>query len=197
LLETAIAWMSVAVAGYNADGNPGERHGSGVSFIVPHRAFAVADGDLIVSCANDSLFARLCAALERPEWATDDRFATNAARLEHRDELERLMGEIMIERPRAAWQERFREFGIANAPIQTTDELVDHEQTKALGIIAEVSGDSLRTVGSPVSFDGKRPSVRCAVGPIGRDNPELNELLGLRQAAPLETTCSEMKEDTA
>ena len=43
LLETAIAWMSIGIASYNADGAPGERHGSGVSFIVPHRAYSTAD----------------------------------------------------------------------------------------------------------------------------------------------------------
>src|SRR5690606_5436239 len=73
LLETAIAWMSIGVANYAADGNPGARHGSGVAFIVPHRAYAAADGYVIISSANDRLFAKLCEALAHPEWAVDER----------------------------------------------------------------------------------------------------------------------------
>jgi crotonobetainyl-CoA:carnitine CoA-transferase CaiB-like acyl-CoA transferase len=90
LLETALAWMSIGIANYNADGEPGGRHGSGVAFIVPHRAYETADGHLIVSCANDKLFARLCDALGRPEWASDERFATNAARLRNRAQIDGL-----------------------------------------------------------------------------------------------------------
>jgi crotonobetainyl-CoA:carnitine CoA-transferase CaiB-like acyl-CoA transferase len=90
LLETALAWMSIGIANYNADGEPGARHGSGVAFIVPHRAYETADGHLIVSCANDKLFARLCDALGRPEWASDERFATNAARLRNRAQIDGL-----------------------------------------------------------------------------------------------------------
>ncbi|MFT3660978.1 MAG: CoA transferase [Gordonia sp. (in: high G+C Gram-positive bacteria)] len=178
LLETAIAWMSVGVAGYGADGNPGERHGSGIAFIVPHRAFRVADGDLIVSCANDALYAKLCEALGRSEWAADERFVTNQDRLRHRGELEELIGSVMIEHPRAYWQQRFSEFGVANAPIQTTDELVAHEQTKALGIIAPAPDDTLPIVGSPVSFDGRRPPAAAGVGEVGRDDDQLDAFLG-------------------
>jgi formyl-CoA transferase len=134
--------------------------------------------------------------LGRPEWTTDDRYATNAARLENREELERLIGEIMIEHPRDTWHERFREFGIAHAPIQTTDELVNHEQIKALAIICDAPGDTLRTVGSPLSFDGKRPAIQSAVGPIGKDNQELDELLHEAEPRPYRHI-SAMKEDIA
>jgi hypothetical protein len=43
---------------------------------------------------NDALFARLCAALGHPEWSTDDRFATNAGRLQNRAEIDWPIGEI-------------------------------------------------------------------------------------------------------
>ncbi|MFF0696589.1 CaiB/BaiF CoA transferase family protein [Streptomyces sp. NPDC003236] len=177
LLETAITWMSVGIAGYNTDGEVGGRHGSGVAFIVPHRAYATADGDLVVSCANDELFARLCAALDKPEWATDERFATNAGRLRSRNEIDRLIGERLAKEPRAHWQDRLQAAGIPVAPIQTTAEIVDHEQTRALGLIGKPSDDEIGVVGLPLSFDGKRPPPLFAAHDIGEDNGKIGEAL--------------------
>ncbi|TDP37814.1 CaiB/BaiF CoA transferase family protein [Nocardia ignorata] len=181
LLETAIAWMSIGVAGYNADGAPGERHGSGVAFIVPHRAYSAADGDLIISCGNDGLFARLSQALDRPEWASDDRFATNTARLANRAEIDRSIGDRLAEHPREHWQKRLQDFGVPVAPVQTTAEMVAHEQTRALGIIGAPTGDEIGVVGLPLSFDGKRPPPLPAAQDIGGADDRLRGVLGQRR----------------
>ncbi|KAF0846596.1 CaiB/BaiF CoA transferase family protein [Nocardia caishijiensis] len=181
LLETAIAWMSIGVAGYNADGAPGERHGSGVAFIVPHRAYSAADGDLIISCGNDGLFARLSQALDRPEWASDDRFATNTARLANRAEIDRSIADRLAQHPREHWQKRLQDFGVPVAPVQTTAEMVAHEQTKALGIIGAPTGDEIGVVGLPLSFDGKRPPPLPAAQNIGGADDRLHGVLGQRR----------------
>jgi crotonobetainyl-CoA:carnitine CoA-transferase CaiB-like acyl-CoA transferase len=177
LLETAIAWMSVGVANFNADGEPGARHGSGVAFIVPHRAYAAEDGHLIVSCANDPLFAKLCAALDHPEWAADERFATNAGRLKNRAEIDRLIGERMSQETRAFWTARLQAAGLPVAPIQTTGEMLSNEQTQALGIIEKPSDDEIGIVGLPISFDGKRPPPLHSARDTGADNALLEREL--------------------
>jgi crotonobetainyl-CoA:carnitine CoA-transferase CaiB-like acyl-CoA transferase len=182
LLETAIQWMTAGIANYNADGNPGSRHGSGVAMIVPHRAYTASDGHLVVSCANDRLFAVLCEALERPQWAADPKFATNAGRLENRDEIDGLIGERLAQHTRAHWQEKLNAFGIACAPVQTAPELVAHEQTRALGIIGKPSEGEIGTVGLPLSFDGRRPPPLAAVPALGEHNEQLAELLGPAKA---------------
>ncbi|MET9262110.1 CoA transferase [Amycolatopsis sp. NPDC004079] len=180
LLETAIAWNSVGIAGYGADGYPGSRHGSGVAFIVPHRAFAASDGALIISCANDALFARLSSALGHAEWGADPRFATNAARLENRADIDRLIGERIASGTRAQWQDRLQAAGIPCAPVQTTPELVSHEQTRELGIIGTADEGEIGVVGLPLSFDGRRPPPLPAVRPIGADNDLLGSVLPTR-----------------
>ncbi|MDA3644231.1 CoA transferase [Saccharopolyspora indica] len=177
LLETALAWMSIGIASYNADGHPGGRHGSGAVFIVPHRAYSTADGDLIVSCANDALFARLCAALGRPEWAADERFTTNQARLRNRAEIDRLIGERLAGESSAHWQELLQEHGIPVAPVQSVADVVAHEQTRELDIIGKPAGDELGVVGLPLSFDGKRPPPLHPAHDIGADNDQLDAAL--------------------
>lgn len=177
LLETAIAWMSIGVASHAADGEPIGRHGSGAAFIVPHRAYATADGYLVVSCANDRLFARLCDALGRPEWASDPKFATNNARLKHRAEIDGLIGERLAQESRTFWREHLERYGIPSAPIQTTRELCEHPQTAALGILGKPSDDEIAVVGVPISFDGERPPPLSSAPEIGQDNEALRRLL--------------------
>ncbi|MGF6916083.1 CoA transferase [Paraburkholderia strydomiana] len=177
LLETAIAWMSVGIANYATDGEPGSRHGSGIAFIVPHRAFTTKDGYLIVSCANDRLFGKLSEALGHPEWATDPKFATNAARLQNRAEIDGLIGDRLATDTRAYWKKQLEAYGVASAPIQTTAELFAHEQTKALGILGKPSPDEIECVGVPLSFDGQRPPPLASAPNIGQDNDRMHALL--------------------
>jgi formyl-CoA transferase len=177
LLETALAWMSINIANFNADGDPGGRHGSGAAIIVPHRAYAVADGYLVVSAANDRLFAKMCAALGHPEWARDERFTTNAARLRNREAIDRLIGECLAKNTRAYWMEYLQSLGVATAPVQTTQEVVRHEQTRALGILGKPDAEEIGLVGLPLSFDGKRPPPLHSAYGIGHDNGALKDLL--------------------
>lgn len=177
LLETAIAWMTVGIANYAADGEPGGRHGSGVAFIVPHRAYEAADGHAILSAANDRLFARLAEALGHPEWATDPRFATNNARLAHRKEIDGLIGARMKQHTRAYWQKHLDGYGLPCASVQTTAELVAHAQTQALGILGKASDDEIALVGVPLSFDRQRPPPLDSAPGIGQDDERLRALL--------------------
>lgn len=180
LLETAIAWMSINIANFAADGDKGGRHGSGVAIIVPHRAYTASDGYLAVSCANDRLFGVLAAALGAPEWAKDPRFATNDARLANRAEIDRLIGERLARETRAFWQEKLRAHGVACAPIQDVSEIFAHEQTRALGIVSQPPPGDLATVGVPLSFDGRRPPPLPPAPDLGQDNARLRALLEAR-----------------
>ena len=67
LYETAAWWLSYLIAGYMGSGEDPRRHGSGAPFLAPYEVFATSDGDLMVTAANDDLFARLCDALGFPD----------------------------------------------------------------------------------------------------------------------------------
>lgn len=177
LLETAIAWMTINLCNYAADGDLGGRWGSGVPIIVPHRAFPASDGHIIVSAANDRLFARLADALGHPEWGTDPRFATNAGRLANRADIDRLIGEVLSRNTRAHWQAVLESRGLPTAPVQTAAELFHHEQARALGIFGKPSEDEVETVQLPLSFDGKRPPPLHSAPGIGQDNAALQRLI--------------------
>ncbi len=71
--------------------------------------------------------------------------------------------------------------GLPCAPVQTTSELVNHEQTRALGIIGKPTGDDLALVGLPLLFNGRRPGPLSAARDVGEDNADLDRLMASRR----------------
>jgi crotonobetainyl-CoA:carnitine CoA-transferase CaiB-like acyl-CoA transferase len=169
LYETALAWMSLPLSAYLADGELPARHGSGVAMIVPYQAFAAADGDIMVAAGNDNLFRRLGAAIGRPELAADPRFRSNADRVAHRAELVDILAAHFATAPVAAWAAKLDAAGIPNGPIQTIEQVVADAQTQALGMIQRHPESALALVGLPLSFDGKRPPFERAAPALGAD----------------------------
>lgn len=172
LYETGLAWMTVPLAGYAANGEVRRPHGSGVAEIVPYQAFRTQDGWIMVAAGNDALFRRLCGVLGCGGLVDDPRYATNSARVVNRETLiGRLSAEIgtrMFDDFAAALDAA----GVPNAPLLTVDRVFDHPQTHALDLLRACEGDELPLVGTPLAFDGERPrSTRPAPG-LGQDNAE-------------------------
>lgn len=170
LLETALTWMALSLGTAAAGGQQSERFGSGISFIAPSRAYMTADGYLMLSCANNALFVKLCEGLSHPEWSRDARFATNTVRLQHRVELDALLEACLAQHPRDHWQRRLQAGGVPSAPVQTVEEVLANEQVKALGILGKSSNEEFDAVGFPLSFDGQRPPPLRPAGGLGQDN---------------------------
>ncbi len=171
LYETTLAWMTLPISAYLANGEVSRRYGSGVEQIVPYQAFAAADGHIMVAAGNDNLFRRLCAAIGRPGVAEDSRFRTNSDRVVNRSALISILSDLFATQPLAVWAARFDAAGIPNGPIQTVDQVVADAQTAALGIIQQSGAIAL--VGLPLSFDGIRPPLTKLAPRLGEDNPEI------------------------
>ncbi len=77
-----------------SDAEPG-RYGNSHPNIVPYRTYRAADGDLAVGVGNDGQFAAFAAALGRPDWSTDPRFARNEDRVRNRVEIDSQVAAIM------------------------------------------------------------------------------------------------------
>lgn len=157
LFETALAWMTTPMAVFHASGEVPEPLGSGAPQIVPYQAFRTADEWLMIAAGNDNLFRKLCAAIARPELAQIPAYATNAARVQNKEQLiDELQGTLSTINA-ADLGARLDAAGVPNAPLLTVDKAATHPQTQALGIVAPCAGDDLPLMGIPVSLDGQRP----------------------------------------
>jgi crotonobetainyl-CoA:carnitine CoA-transferase CaiB-like acyl-CoA transferase len=170
LYETALAWMTVPLAGYAANGEIRRPHGSGTAEIAPYQCFPTRGGWLMIAAGNDNLYRRLCVTLGRPELGEDARFLTNGDRVVNRGILVPMIEEITrtwdIEELMAALDKA----GIPNAPLQNVAQVSDHPQTQAVGILQAGPEGALPTVGLPLAFDGERSSYERAAPALGEHN---------------------------
>ncbi len=167
LFETAAAWMSLFSAQYLASGTLPRKNGSGQAGIVPYRAFATADGYLVVAAGNDGLFGKLCGAFGHPEWIGDPRFNGNPQRVRNADALNAMIAAEMGTRTSAQWAAEFDTAGVPCAPVQDVGQMLEHAQTRALGLLQPVPGSSIPLIGLPVRFDGERSKPRSAPPALG------------------------------
>ena len=170
LFETGLAWLKGHYASFRASGLVPERHRTGSHRVVPFQSFETKTGPIIVAAGNDRLFAKLAAVLGHPEWATDARFATNAARVENKPKLLAAIDEIVVTRTKGEWIDRLEAEGVPCAVINSLPDAAAHAQTAALDMIQPVPGDDFTLVALPLSFDGKRPRIRRAPPRIGEHN---------------------------
>jgi len=131
LFDVQAAMLANQASNYLVSGRTPGRGGNAHPNIVPYQDFPTADGRIAVAVGNDRQFASFASALGRPEWASDARFATNAARVEHR---EILVAQITVElsrEPSDHWAGALQDAGVPNGPIQTIGEVFAHPQAEA------------------------------------------------------------------
>ncbi len=165
-------------------GNDPSRFGNGHPSIMPYGVYESADGPLVVAVGNNSQFMRFCIdVIDRPDIAADERFKTNIARTQHRDEL---MPEIRRElgsRKRADLLKRMSEVGIPCGEVAGLHEALTSQRAVDGGLVntmphAEVG--SVSVLASPYRFDGERLPVRSAPPRLGEGTADvLQDLLGL------------------
>jgi crotonobetainyl-CoA:carnitine CoA-transferase CaiB-like acyl-CoA transferase len=182
LFETAVGYVPYHVAGYLASGAPPGRHGTEFPLVAPYRVYSARDGELLVSGSNDKLYRALCTALGRADWIEDSRFATNALRVEHRRELDALVGGRLVEETVATWLERFESAGVPAAPVQDVAQVAADPQTLALGLLQALPHPRIpeqTIVAPPVSVDGERILHRSPAPLLGEHSAEVLAELGL------------------
>ena len=156
-LYAAIALQTSRLGHYFSTGRAPRPMGSAVPHIVPSQAFRARDGRWInVSVVTSRQWAALCQALDRPEWADDPRFATNAARVEHRDELVPLLEAEFARAEGSGWLARLEDADVPCGPYLEYEDLLHHQHFRANEVLSTVSlpdGTPLRTPSMPWRFN--------------------------------------------
>lgn len=173
LFETALTWLQVMMAGFQATGRQPQRHRSGNPNVVVFQALPTQDGEVVVAAANDRLFAKLAHAAGHAEWASDARFASNALRVQHKAELLPALEAVFRTRTSQHWLDALEQAGVPCAPIHDFAQVMAQPQTEAIGIFQNIPEVDLRIVGLPLSFDGERPPVRHRAPQVGEHNRDL------------------------
>jgi succinate---hydroxymethylglutarate CoA-transferase len=168
-------------------GRGGGRFGNGHASIVPYTTYQAKDAMMALAIGNDTQFARCAAVLGHPEWAADERFATNRARVAHRDLVDGSIAEALAADTAGAWIAKLRAAGVPCGRINSVAEALADAQTQARDMIETVAhptiGD-LRLIGLPYKFSATPAAVRRPPPLLGEHTEEiLREELGLDDAA--------------
>jgi crotonobetainyl-CoA:carnitine CoA-transferase CaiB-like acyl-CoA transferase len=183
LVDTAYALMCHQITGYLATGEIPGQHGSGSPIAAPYEAFRTSDGWVMIAAANNTLFARLCAALDLQSVAEDVRFRDPHGRTTNRSELHTLLEERILSLNREDVISKVRGAGVPIGPVNRVDQAVTEAIVDERHILIEPDGASsgdMRLVRLPLTAEGDFEHRAAASPSLGEHSEEiLNELADL------------------
>lgn len=186
LLDVQVACLANQAMNFLTTGQPPVRLGNAHPNIVPYQDFPTADGDMILTIGNDGQFAKFAQLAGHPEWAEDPRFATNAARVKHRDVLIPLIRQATVMRTTAEWIELLEQAGVPCGPINDLKQVFDDPQVQARGLRIEMphpTAGRVPLVANPIRLSKTPVQYRLAPPLLGQHTHSvLKEMLGLDEA---------------
>ena len=182
LLDTQVAMLANLGANYLVTRRPPGRAGNAHQNIVPYQVFEVADGHLILAVGNDGQFARFCQVAGCPELTSDERFATNASRVRHRQVLIPLLAQTLLQRTRADWLSALEVAKVPCGPINDMADVFADPQVLQRQMTVKLPhplSDALELVASPMKLSQTPVQVRRPPPLLGQHTDEVLAELGL------------------
>ena len=130
----------------------------------------------LVMLQPDRYWSGFCAAIERPELETDERFANVFVRAQNSIELIARLDEIFATHTRAEWAACFDQHGLVWGPVQTISEVLQDPQARVIDAFAKVehrSGEPIEVLRSPIEFHTTPASIRHAAPELGEHTEEV------------------------
>lgn len=168
MLDCQIAILENAVARYQVTGTSPGPIGTRHPTITPFQAFATADRPIVLAAGNDALWRALCAGLERPDLAEDARFASNAARTEHVNELKEAVEARLRTAGAEHWLAVLDAAGVPAGPLNDVAAALANPQVAARQMLVETAtpgGRPLWVAGNPVKLSGHADNGRRTPAP--------------------------------
>ena len=179
LYEAPFRITSDLVAAFETRGAVRERIGNRNPTFTPAGTFETKDGRYVqIAAGGDNVFARLAEAMDHPEWITDERYATSAARNERADEMEQLVADWVAAHDFAEIEARLVERNVPAGGIYTARDIVADPHFMARDSFIRVPDDTAGNVAMP----GVIPKLMGTPGEVRSAGPELgshnNEIYG-------------------
>ena len=182
LLDVGVACLANQSMNFLYGDKVPQRMGNAHPNTVPYQDFPTADGHLILAIGNDSQFARFCDAIGEPDWAQDERFARNTARLANRAELVARICAVTVTRSTRDWIDLLQQH-VPCGPINTVREVFEDPQVKARGLqmtMQHPQAGEVPLVASPIRLSDTPVTYRHTPPQLGQHTDEvLSRHLGL------------------
>jgi succinate---hydroxymethylglutarate CoA-transferase len=186
LYETSLAMLINVASSYLTAGRNAGRFGNGHPSIVPYTTYQAADGMIALGIGNERQFERTAEVLGHPEWATDERFTSNRARVENRAAIDGLINEALSRDDADIWLAKLKAVGVPCGKINSVAEALDDPHTAARDMIETIEHrtiGALKMLGIPFKFSETACSVRRPPPTLGQHNEEILSELDLDDKA--------------
>ena len=183
MLDCQVAMLEGALAQYSVVGTIPGRIGSRHPSITPFQQYAAADDYFVVGVGNEALWQRFCDALGFDQLKSDPRFADNHSRTRNYGQLDPILREHFLTRPRAHWLELLGRAAVPCAPVSNIADVARNPQLLERGMILHADHpafDGLLVPGSPLKSVGHSATPPTSAPALGEHTDRvLQELLGL------------------
>jgi len=176
LFDVQVGLLANQASNYLISGNVPQRMGSAHPNIAPYQSFATKDGHMLLAVGNDGQFAKFCKVAGHSALAEDPRFATNAQRVIHREELIPLIANWMVQKTTAEWETSLGREAVPCGPINDIGEVFSQDQIKARGLKLELPHPASETVpmaAPPLRMDGLINHAESAPPQLGQHTQEI------------------------
>jgi formyl-CoA transferase len=177
LFDTQLAMLANQASNALVSGKDPPRQGNTHPNIVPYQLFSAADQQIIIAVGNDRQFARLATICGHPEWAQDERFVSNGARVANRDAIVALVSDAIRQKCAAEWLEQLEAAGIPAGPINRISQALSDVQAQHRQMVRTIAG--VPQVGSPVRLNGQRADADLPPPALGAHTREVLHSLGV------------------
>lgn len=179
LLDGAVTLLANQGAAYLMTGESPKRLGNDHPTVCPYRPFETSDYPIALAIGANRQFQKLAKAMDLPEIAKDERFATNPSRVENRAALYEVLEARFITRTRDEWLVALHAEGLPAGALRSVDQVMDAPELAERDMVTTVEHSTIgptRIVGSPIKMSKTPTSVRLAPRPLGADNDDPNWL---------------------
>lgn len=155
LLDVQIATMANQGMNYLSSGSIPKRYGNAHANIVPYQVFKASDRDFIIACGNDTQFIQLCRSIGLPDLPNDARFARNADRIKHRDEIIRILQTHFLTKTADEWVDAIYAAKVPVGVINNLEQAFQEPQVIAREMLVEMNHPQrkkLKVIGSPIKL---------------------------------------------
>lgn len=159
----------------------GNRHSAMAK--APYNVYETTDGFVAIICASDEHWRELLKEMDRQKLLDDDRFRTNVDRVEHIDEVDRIVELWTKKHDTQTVEDRLLDRSIPCSAVQTVEEVMNDPHLEARESVVEINHPEygpIKVPGSPIKFSESSAASICPSPTKGEHNKDIyRERLGL------------------
>ncbi|QRY65792.1 CoA transferase (plasmid) [Ensifer sp. PDNC004] len=184
LLDCMTGVLANQALNFLVSGKAPRRLGNAHPNIAPYQVFPTSDGHLIVAVGNDRQFVKFCTLLGRSDLATDERYLTNALRVQNRDTLTPELSAETAKIERDTLLKLLEDAGVPGGPINTVadvfaDPQIEHRQMRVDTPHSGAAAGTSPGVRTPIRFSAAELALERGVPRLGEHTAEVLAEIGM------------------